>query len=196
MDRLRLEHAASEYTNLRGLFALPAAVLFVASALGNLAWGPFAHDWFLVGVLVAASGSALWIDRYYRRSFGRVSLTRREQVRAGIAAAVFAPALLFASLLLRSRVSWSLDWPVNPTSAMIGLGMIAVYAVTVGLYRHHVVVFGLLVLVSLAPIWHGDDPDNVGLLLSGLAVLVNGLLDHRLLMRSFGPAPEVDDAGV
>ena len=42
-------------------------------------------------------------------------------------------------------------------------------------------------VVSLLPVWDGADPGNVGLVLAGVAVIVNGVFDHLVLVRSFGP---------
>jgi hypothetical protein len=70
--------------------------------------------------------------------------------------------------------------------------MLAYYAIVVGLRRHHVVVWGGLLLTGLVPVWDGPDPSNVGLVLAGAAVVVNGVLDHRLLVRSFGSPGRLD----
>lgn len=38
------------------------------------------------------------------------------------------------------------------------------------------------------PVWDGADPSNVGLVIVGVAVMVTGVFDHRLLARTFGSA--------
>ena len=96
--------------------------------------------------------------------------------------------MLGLTTLLRSRASWSLDLPVNPIPAAFGLLMLAYYALVVGLRAHHVLIWGSLVVVGLVPVWDGADPSNVGLVLCGLAVMVNGVCDHLVLVRTFGPA--------
>jgi hypothetical protein len=59
----------------------------------------------------------------------------------------------------------------------------------------------VVLVVSLVP-FAGDprtsDSPNVGLLMIGAAAIATGLLDHRLLVRTFGPADGIDvhsDAG-
>ncbi len=77
--------------------------------------------------------------------------------------------------------------------------MLIVGAATVGVKPHHVVVLGTLLAIGLLPVWGGPDADNAGLVLAGVAVIVMGLLDHRLLVRTFGPSvpltAESGDAG-
>jgi hypothetical protein len=90
------------------------------------------------------------------------------------------------SVLLRSRVEWSLDLPVNPVAATIGALMLATYAAGVGLRRHQVIICGGLLLAGVLPVWTGSDPGNVGLVLSGAAAIATGVLDHLALARAFG----------
>ena len=66
--------------------------------------------------------------------------------------------------------------------------MLVYYAMVAGLKAHHVVIWGALIVIGLLPVWDGAEPSNVGLLITGAAVVVNGVLDHRLLVRTFGPA--------
>jgi hypothetical protein len=92
------------------------------------------------------------------------------------------------ALLLRSRAGWSLDLPVNAIPVAFALLMLASYAAGSVLRIHHVIVFGTLAVVGLLPVWDGADPSNTGLVLLGAAIIVTGILDHRLLVRTFGPA--------
>lgn len=61
------------------------------------------------------------------------------------------------------------------------------------------IVWGALLVIGALPVWNGADPSNIGLLLAGLAVILNGALDHRLFVRTFGPAEALEsedsDAG-
>jgi hypothetical protein len=66
--------------------------------------------------------------------------------------------------------------------------MLAYYALVMRLRAHHVVIWGTLLVAALLPVWDGDDPSNVGLVLCGLAVMVDGVLDHLVLVRTLGPA--------
>lgn len=187
MHSSKLEAAATEYTHLKGLFGIPLGFLFVLCALGNWRWGPVSQDWvFLLGVVLIAA-SCLPISRFYDDNYGRVTLSGRQQVRAGVAALLAGPLVFGGSLLMRSRASWSFDLPVNTIAASLGLLMLASYAASVGLRRHHVVICGALLVAGVLPVWTGADPSNIGLLLAGVATIVTGIFDHRLLVRTFGP---------
>jgi len=199
MERTRLESAATDYTYLRGLFGIPIGLTFILAALGNIGWGPLDHAWVFLVCLAALGLSCLPINRFYNRHYGRVTLSTRQQVRVTIATIASTALILGGSLLLNSRAGFSLDLPVNPIAVTFALGMLIVGAATLGVKRHHVVVLGALLAIGLMPIWGGPSADNVGLALAGVAVIVMGLLDHRLLVRTFGPSvgltAESGDAG-
>ena len=65
--------------------------------------------------------------------------------------------------------------------------MLVYYAAVVGLRRHHVVIWGALLVAGALPVWNGSDPSNIGLVLAGVAVMINGAFDHRVLARTLGP---------
>ena len=135
------------------------------------------------------AATCLPLARYYDEHYGRVTPSARQQIRALVAVLICLPLVIGGSLLLSSRASWSLDLPVNPTAISFALVMAVVYAMSIGLKPHHKVVFGLLLVAGLLPLWpHSGDGGNAGLLLAGIAVAVAGILDHRLLVRTFGPA--------
>jgi hypothetical protein len=188
MDRARLQAVASEYPYLRGLLYIPLGVLLVAAALGNSDWGPLSHDWVFVAILLVAVAAAGLINRYYNDRYGRVTPSTRAQVKAFAAGIVSVAVMLGLTTLLRSRASWSLDLPVNPIPAAFALMMLAYYALVMRLRAHQLVIWGSLLVVSLLPVWDGDDPSNVGLVLAGVAAMVDGVFDHVLLVRTLGPA--------
>jgi uncharacterized membrane protein len=199
LDRTQLESAAETYIHLRGLVLVPVGLLFIVAALGNWAVGPFRHAWVFLAAVLAIGVAALAITRYYHEHYGRVSPSSRDQVRIAIAAVV-APAVMFGlSLLLRSRAEWSLDLPVNAIAVSFALVMLISYAIGVGLAPHHVVIWGALLIVGAAPVWNGEDPSNIGLLLAGVAVMVCGVFDHLQFVRTFGsptlPTLENSNAG-
>jgi hypothetical protein len=109
-------------------------------------------------------------------------------VRATVAGSVGLAVMGGVTLLARSPADWSLDLPVNSTAAGIAACLLAYHAVTVGLSAHHMIVWGAVVVAGLLPVWDGADPSNVGLVIAGAAAMVTGIFDHRLLMRTFGPA--------
>lgn len=73
-----------------------------------------------------------------------------------------------------------------------GVAMLVWFATCVGLRRDHLLVWGALIMVGLLPVWGGfDDRASAGWLPIGVATIVAGILDHRALARSFGPATEL-----
>ena len=187
MERKRLQSAAVSYTYFKGLYAIPGGLLAIVAALGNWGWGPLQSNWVFLGVVALIGAACLPIARYYDENYGRATLSTRDQVRAGVVVVAGAPLVFGTSLLLRSRADWSLDLPVNPTAASLAALMLASYAAGGVLRRHHVIVFGALLVAGLLPVWNGADPSNIGLLLAGVAFIVAGILDHRTLVRTFGP---------
>jgi hypothetical protein len=186
MERRTLETAAARNTHLRGLFGIPLGLLIVLAALGNWQVGPLRHDWVFIACVLAIGASCLLLNRYYNEHYGRATLSTRQQVRATVVGLVGAPLVFGVSLLARSRADWSLDLPVNPIAFTFALLMLASYAAVVGLKTHHVVIWGALFVAGALPVWNGADPSNIGLLLAGVGVIASGILDHRLLVRTFG----------
>ena len=100
--------------------------------------------------------------------------------------------VLGGSTLLRSRADWSLDLPVNAIAVTFAVVMLISYGIGVGLKAHHVIIWGTLLVAGALPVWNGADPSNIGLVLAGVAVIVSGVFDHRLFVRTFGPPHAVD----
>jgi hypothetical protein len=193
MERTRLESAVAENSHLRGLFAVPLAGLMILAALGNWEVGPLRHAWAFVACAVLLGATCLPLMRYYNEHYGRVTPSTRQQMRAMLAVALCLPVMIGGSLLLSSQASWSLDLPVNPTAIGFAVVMLVTYAMSVGLKAHHVIVFGALAVAGLIPVWaHEGMSGNEGLVLAAVAVAVAGILDHRLLVRTFGPANGLD----
>jgi hypothetical protein len=187
MDRTALEAAATSYSYLRGLLAIPVGAILIASALGNWGIGPLRHSWVFVAILVAAGGAALWILRYYNAHYGRISLSTRHEARTVVATVVGIVVLIGVELLARSRASWSLDLPVNATAVGLALFMLIYCGFTVGLKTRYLIIWGSLFAVGAIPLWDGGDPSNVGLVLAGIAAIAAGIVDHLMLVRTFGP---------
>jgi hypothetical protein len=191
MERRELESAAATYTYLKGLLGIPGGLLVILAALGNWEWGPLRHAWVFLGAALVLAAVGLLISRYYVEHYGRVTLSRAQRRRAAVAVIAGAPLMFGASLLLRSRAGWSLDLPVNAIPATFALLMLATYAAGGVVRTHHVIIFGSLAVAALLPVWDGADPSNTGLVLVGVAIVASGLLDHRLLVRTFGPPKDL-----
>lgn len=192
MQRGNLETAAANYSYLRGLFGIPAGLLFILAALVN--WGVCPLWAFLVAIAVIGA-ACLLINRYYNENYGRLSPSTRQQARGAVAAVIGVAVVGGLSLLLHSRAGWSLDLPVNAIAVSFALFMLIFYAIVVGLKTHHVMIWGALLVAGALPVWNGADLSNIGnigLVLAGVAVMVSGVFDHRLFVRTFG-SPRVLD---
>jgi hypothetical protein len=192
MRRRDLETAAASYSYLRGLLLIPLGALLILAALGNWAVGPLRHAWAFVVATMAIGLLYLVISRYYNEHYGRLTPSTRQQVRATVAVAIAVALVLGGSLLLRSRAEWSLDLPVNAVAVTFALLMLVSYTIGVGLKAHHAIIWGAVLVAGALPVWNGEDPSNIGLLLAGVAVMVSGVFDHRLFVQTFGPPHAMD----
>jgi 4-hydroxybenzoate polyprenyltransferase len=195
MEGKTLESAAPNYSYLRGLHPAPVGILLIVAALYNWEWGPLRHVWVFVACVLAAGAAGLAISRYYSEHYGRVTPSARQQVRTAAAASIGAALMLGVGFLARSRASWSLDLPVNPTAAGFALFMLTYYALTVGLRAHHIIIWGSVLVTGLLPVWGGvglGDTGNIGLVIAGMAAIATGIFDHRLLVRTFGSPQDLD----
>jgi hypothetical protein len=192
MERTTLETAAAKYSYLRGLLFVPAGLLMILSALGNWQVGPLSHAWVFPVAALAIGAPCLPIARYYNEHYGRLSPSTRQRARGAAGVALALPVVVGGSLLMRSRADWSLDLPVNPIAVTFAVVMLLSYAIGVGLQRHHAIIWGALLVAGAVPLWTGSDPSNIGLVLAGVAVMVSGVLDHRLFVRTFGSPRGLD----
>jgi uncharacterized membrane protein len=194
MERKKLQSAGSNYTHLRGLFAVPGGALLILAALGNWEWGPLRQDWVFLVALLAVMTASLGIARYYNEQYGRITISTEQRARAAIAAVGTTALMLAVSFLLRSDADWSLDLPVNGLAAALAVGFLSYYAVTVGVKPHHAIIWGPLLVGALLPVWGGldlTDTSNLGLVLAGVAAIASGIFDHRFLVRSLEPAHDL-----
>lgn len=188
MGREKLQTAAANYTYLRGLLYIPAGALFILAALGNWEVGPLDEAWMFVVLAGLILLSSVPIYGHYNKHYGRLTPTVRQRNRGAVAVAIGLVVVVGGSMLLRSQVSWSLDLPVNAAAVTFALIMLISYGAGVGLEAHHVVIWGALLLAGALPVWTGADPSNIGLVMAGVAVMLSGIFDHRLFVRTFGSA--------
>jgi hypothetical protein len=182
-----LQRATAGLSYLRGLLLIPVGFVLIGAALANENVGPLRDDWAFLLVAGMAGLAYLPIARFYREHYGRMSPSARQQAREAVAF-VAAPVVMVAgATLLRSGASWSLDLPVNALAVAFAGVMLISYAAGPGIRAHHLVIWGTLLIVGAVPLWDGSDPSNAGLVLAGIAVVASGVLDHRLLVRTFGP---------
>jgi hypothetical protein len=192
VERTRLEAAAANYTYLRGLFFVPLGVLPIVSALGNTGWGPLRSTWVFLAVLALVGVACLPINSFYNKHYGTLRASSRQQARAAAAVVVAIAVVLGGSTLLRSRASWSLNLPVNATAVTLSLVILLSYAAGRVLKPHHVIIWGTVLVAGALPLWDGADPSNIGLAIVGVAMMVNGVFDHLLFVRTFGAPAGLD----
>ena len=198
MERKTLESAAANYSYLRGLLSIPLGILLIMAALGNWNWGPLRHAWVFVACVLAAGLAALAITHYYSERYGRVTPSTRQQARASAAVSIGVALMVGVGFAARSRASWSLDLPVNPMAAGFALFMLSHYALTVGLKAHHIIIWASVLVTGLLPAWGGlglGDTGNIGLVIAGVAAIMTGIFDHRLLVLTFGSPEDLDLEG-
>jgi hypothetical protein len=184
MERRELERSAARMTYLRGLLAVPFGGLLLASAAGNLEWGPYRSGAVFVATVVVLGALALAIWRWYEQHYGTVHLTNGAQAR--LTAVSFT--CFGVGLSLGAFLDAKLDWSINPSIVLFSLAMLVWFATCVGLRPDSIAVWAVLLAVGLLPVWHVDDPTAAAWVPIGIAVVVAGLLDHLALQRRYGTA--------
>ena len=192
MTRDRIRFITAHYDQLQGLRLVPLGLYLVAlaaSGLGWLSWLPgdparASSQWLgvLFGLaLVTAASTTAW----YRRRYGaRAPLSRRRRnAWIVVAAAIFLLAAQF-------------DQYANAPIALAPLSVAAALVLTVradGWVRAHFLIAAVpWFLVAWIPPWHHDGTSRLVsyALAGGLALIVCGVGDHRLLSRSLLDVPE------
>src|SRR3954454_16985331 len=135
MDRETLESTATDNAYLRGLLAVPVALLMVLAALGNWSVGPFRHTWEFLACVGVLGMAYLLLRRYYNETSGRVTPSPRQQQRMLVATLASVLIMVGVSTVLRSRAPWSLDLPVNPIATAFALVLFVSFAVGAGIRR-------------------------------------------------------------
>jgi hypothetical protein len=190
MEREQLESLAAGNHYLRGLLAVPVALVLMSSALGNMEWGVFRHFWVVPACWAASAALYAVLLRWYNEAYGRAVPKMGVRGAVGVVAAVVVmgggPALVQI-----------LDLPLNGIALAWAVVALVYYQRVVGVRPHHVAIWGAVLVVALIPVW-GDprttNTSNVGMLLVALAAVLTGIFDHRLLVRTFGPPLEAADA--
>jgi len=192
MDRKDVDTAVAENTHLRGLYGVLGGLLAIIAALSNDDQGPSTR-WFFGIAALALGVAALATWRYYSKNFGRATPSSRDVRRSVVMMTFGVAVLIVGSLFLSSRASWSLDLPVNTTAMGMGWILLVAVAASVGVRPHHLVIYGSLFVAGAIPVWErGGMSGNTGLYMAGAAMIVGGLLDHRLLVQRFGSATALE----
>ncbi len=189
MHRKTLESTAANYPYLQGLWAIPAGLGTILAGISNLQNRP--AEPVMLAILAGGVGVALLISwliaRYYREHYGSVTPTRDRLVRQGIAIVAWVVVLFVGA---NQFLFWSPDSVNCVYASAFALATLAYYAILVGLRPHHVLIWGAVFVAGLLPIYGalGADRDPLAMIPLGLALILSGILDQRLLARSFASA--------
>ncbi len=185
MERKHLESAAANYPYLQGLWTIPLGIGIIVAGISNLQSRPtgIGAIALILGGLAIAGAAILLIGRYYRDHYGSVTPTRDRTIRQGLALAAWIVVLFVGA---NQALFWSPDGPQCIYASAFALATLAYYAILVGLRPHHLVIWGAVFVAGLLPIWGGlgVDRDPLAMIPLGLATMVSGLLDQRVLARS------------
>jgi drug/metabolite transporter (DMT)-like permease len=185
MERRHLESTAANYPYLQGLWMIPLGIGVIVAGISNLQNRPtgIGAIVLILGGLAIAGIACLLIGRYYRDHYGSVTPTRDRTIRQGLALAAWI-AILFVGA--NQALFWSPDGPQCIYASAFALATLAYYAILVGLRPHHLVIWGAVFVAGLLPIWGGlgVDRDALAMIPLGIAAMVSGLLDQRVLARS------------
>jgi hypothetical protein len=187
MDRRQLESAGANYpyTHVQGLYGLHFGFAMFLVGLSNLE-DPPGGPWVLGGLVLLILAALAGVPLYYQRTFGRVTPTRSRRLRYLTAAAAGFAVFVAADQLGRTILGRPPQEPVSTTAAGWALGMLVFYAVGAGLRAHHMVIWGAVLAAGVLPIWGlGSERDAIAYFPIGAATIAAGLLDHRLLVRTF-----------
>ena len=186
MERQRLEAAAANYPYLQGLWAIPLGIGTIVAGISNLQNRPseLVMLGIVIGGLAIAGVAMVLIGRYYRDRYGTVTPTRDRYIRQAVAIVAWI-AILFIGA--NQALFWSPDGPRCIYASAFALATLAYYAILVGLRPHHVIIWGAVFVAGLLPIWGGlgADRDPLAMIPLGLLLMLSGVLDQRLLARSF-----------
>ena len=174
MERRQLEAAAANYPYLQGLWAIPLGFGTIVAGISNLQNPPSEPVvlGIIIGGLAIAGVSLVLIGRYYRDHFGTVTPTRDRYIRQALAIVAWIAVLFIGA---NQALFWSPDGPQCIYASAFALATLAYYAILVGLRPHHVMIWGGL----------GADRDPQAMIPLGLLLMLSGVLDQRLLARSF-----------
>ena len=170
------------------LYAIPFGLFTMQIGLGKLGLSPLGPWNFLAG-LAAFVALSYGVGRYYKRSLGTVTPTARTATRMTIAVGVWLTVFVAGLHAGRALGEGPPEGAANAQAVAWGVAMLAFHAIGTGLRAHHVVVWGVVIVAGLLPVWARPPAgDAASLLLMGGAVALTGALDHRLLVRTLARA--------
>jgi hypothetical protein len=193
----RVRYVVENYYPLQGLIRVPYGTAMLMLGMMRLKWLPKPEwigdnaDAFNLGLVIAAVLYALG-QFYYRHTFGNVQPLPGIQKRFLLGALV-----VFAALAGAIIIDSNMHLPVLVFGLVLA-GLLLVYSWPRRKYAmHYLLMAPIAAAVSLLPLFGAvsqDQYSGIGLTVWGLTILVGGILDHLLLVRTLKPAREtVDD---
>jgi hypothetical protein len=189
LNRVRL--VTSHFHVMQGLRMVPIGVFLIAQSAGWL--GRQGDCTLTLPSLIGAIVLYVFIGVYYRRSFGQVERPPQARQREWLYG--LASLLVFYALVWVDSV---LNLPVSLVGLLLAGGLLGAYLRTgLGFRKHYAVSAALLALVSLLPAlgllprFSLFGPDSTPLTITlGAIVVLSGVFDHLLLVRTLKPLPE------
>ena len=189
-DVERIRYVTGHFRALQGFRTVPLGLFVFFLTQGGQAWPAVAQ----LGSVAVLAGLWALIDAYYRHAFGRVErlpTAGREVLFWVIGGLAFVGAVV-------AEQAW--QPPVSPT--LLVLGVLLAYPWLLDRVRpYHALFGGLVALFGLLPLlpgvtreapWWAFDGPAMGLLFGG-GIILTGVLDHLLLVRTLPPAPAEGD---
>jgi MFS family permease len=211
-DLERVRYVAANYERLQGLRKLPIGVLLVslvAALVLARAWTPedavvpAVYVYVVLGLIVMFFVGAFFlyysISAYYERKYGSVEHFRRVPLRRKLLSGALVLAVILSTsfgLLLLGVAALIVYWSerhfrshyVIMAALMIGYGTFHMLALIAGL----TIIPGLWTVA-----WKLYELGRlITLTTVGLYLIVGGILDHRLLVRTMKRLPEEDGRAV
>lgn len=187
----RIRRVTKYYDQLQGLRQVPFGIMFLLMAAWKAGWWPWFDKWQpLSGLLIIglAMIAFWWIGSYYELTFGKVRQSNSSQRKGKILSFIF-----FVGLYLVGLAEYKWRWPLSGTGLFMAVVLVAYYFQTGSFRRQYLVLAGLMVVVSLLPLFNllpaeqvylWGERGVVGVAILGVLWLVSGLVDHWLLLRT------------
>ncbi len=195
-DLKRVTSITKLYPRLRGLRAIPFGIYILFSVTG--AGARLLNTNSLMPLLLIFVACILeWpIGRYYERAFGKVQPTSDQQYYEKIGSVILMVAII---------VAISVDTAANPPISLLLLIPTIIY-LSNGLTSYHAryylgaallcafaSILPLLLSVPVSELYYTGPHSRAFMVALGSLMIILGLLDHLLLIRTLKPLPQESD---